>query len=72
MKHPHYYFVVEYKNIGLVTGKIISVWNVEKPVEFFKLFEKFIPMTKFQNSRLWDQIVEIKAKELSLEIRGIK
>ena len=53
-------------------NEIISVWNVEKPVEFFKRFEKFIPMTKFQNSRLWDQIVEIKANELSLEIRGIK
>ena len=53
-------------------NEIISNWNIEKPVEFLNKFENYIPMSKFQNSRLWDKFVELKAKELSLEIRGIK
>ena len=53
-------------------NKIISNWDIEKPVEFFNKFENYIPMSKFQTSRLWDKFVELKAKELSLEIRGIK
>ena len=51
---------------------IISNWNIEKPVEFYNKFQKYIPMSKFQNSRLWDALVEIRAKELINEVRGIK
>ena len=51
---------------------VISNWNIEKPVEFYNKFQKYIPMSKFQNSRLWDSLVEIRAKELINEVRGIK
>lgn len=51
---------------------VISNWNIEKPVEFYNKFQKYIPMSKFQNSRLWDALVEIRAKELINEVRGIK
>ena len=51
---------------------VISNWNIEKPVEFYNTFQKYIPMSKFQNSQFWDALMEIRAKELINEVRGIK
>ena len=51
---------------------VITNWNIEKPEEFLKKFHERIPMGKLQDSRLWDALVEIRAKQLKVEIIGAK
>ena len=53
-------------------SEIITNWYIDKPVEFFNKFQQYIPMAKFQNSNLWDKLVDVRSKELKNEIRGIK
>lgn len=50
--------------------EIISNWNIKNPVQFFKRYENFIPMFQFQDSRLWDDIVDAIADKLSDTIAG--
>ena len=53
-------------------GEIITSWNIEKPLEFFSRFQQYIPMSKFQDSRLWNAMVEARAKHLIQEAIGIE
>lgn len=52
-------------------GEVITNWNIEKPMEFFVRFQKYIPMSKLQESRLWDSMVEACAKRLYQDAIGI-
>lgn len=52
-------------------GEVITNWNIEKPLEFFNRFQQYIPMSKLQESRLWDSMVEERAKKLYQEAIGI-
>lgn len=52
-------------------SEVITNWSIEKPIDFFARFQQYIPMAKFQDSRLWDAIVESQAKSIMQEIIGI-
>lgn len=52
-------------------GEVITNWNIERPIEFFTHFQQYIPMSKLQESRLWDSMVEIRAKMLYQDALGI-
>lgn len=53
-------------------GEVITNWHIEKPPEFFSRFQHYIPMSKFQDSRLWNAMVEARAKHLIQEAIGIE
>lgn len=53
-------------------GEVITNWHIEKPLEFFSRFLHYIPMSKFQDSRLWNAMVEARAKHLIQEAIGIE
>lgn len=53
-------------------GEVITNWHIEKPLEFFSRFQQYIPMCKFQDSRLWNAMVEARAKHLIQEAIGIE
>lgn len=53
-------------------GEVITNWHIEKPLEFFSRFQHYIPMSKFQDSRLWNAMVEVRAKHLIQEAIGIE
>ncbi len=38
-------------------GEVITNWNIEKPLEFFSRFRQHIPMSKLQESRLWNAVL---------------
>lgn len=60
------------KVIDFVDWKeIIDSWDIKFPIQFFKRYENHIPMSYLQNSRLWDQMVEIMATQLKAEIVGL-
>ena len=52
-------------------NEIITNWNIENPLEFFSRFQQYIPMAKLQDSRLWNSMVEARAKRLMQEAVGI-
>lgn len=52
--------------------EIIDSWDIKHPILFFKRYENHIPMSQFQNSRLWDKMVEIIATQLKVEILGLR
>ena len=52
-------------------GEVITNWNIEKPLEFFARFRQYIPMSKLQDSRLWNAMVEARARHLIQEAIGI-
>ena len=52
-------------------GEVITNWRIEKPLEFFARFQQYIPMSKLQDSRLWNAMVEARAKRLMQEAMGI-
>ncbi len=52
-------------------GEVITNWNIEKPLEFFARFRQYIPMSKLQDSHLWNAMVEARAKRLMQEAMGI-
>jgi len=51
---------------------VITNWDIEKPEEFLLKFQSRIPMAKLQDSRLWDALVEKRAKQLFQEANGIR
>lgn len=51
---------------------VITWWNIENPEGFFKKFQCHIPMAKLQDSRLWNALVEKRAKQLMAEVLGAK
>ena len=51
---------------------VINNWNIEKPDEFLNKFQNHIPMAKLQDSRLWEALVEKRAKQLMCEAIGAK
>lgn len=53
-------------------GEVITNWRIEKPLEFFARFQQYIPMSKLQDSRLWNAMVEARAKHLIQEAIGIE
>ena len=53
-------------------GEVITNWHIEKPLEFFSRFQQYIPMSKFQDSSLWNAMVEARAKHLIQEAIGIE
>lgn len=52
-------------------GEVITNWDIEKPIEFFIRFQKYIPMSKLQESRLWKSMVEDRAKHLYQDVIGV-
>lgn len=52
-------------------SEIITNWNIEKPLDFFTRFQQYIPMSKLQDSRLWNEMVEARAKSIMQEAVGI-
>ena len=52
-------------------SKIITNHHINNPVQFFKRYEKFIPMSDFQYSRLWDGVVEAIGATLKDSIDGM-
>ena len=54
--------------------KIISHWNCslynEKGIEFYEKYKDFIAASTLQNTRLWDEIVCQRKKQLIAEIAG--
>ena len=52
-------------------SEVITNWNIEKPLEFFARFQQYIPMAKLQDSRLWNSMVEARAKRIMQEAVGI-
>ena len=53
-------------------GEVITNWNIEMPLEFFSRFQQYILMSKLQDSRLWNAMVEARAKHLIQEAIGIE
>lgn len=53
-------------------SEVITNWNIEKPVEFFSRFQQYIPMSKLQDSRLWNAMVEARAKRIIQEATGME
>ncbi|MDE6809009.1 MAG: hypothetical protein K2J42_02840 [Muribaculaceae bacterium] len=53
-------------------SEIITNWSIEKPLEFFARFQQYIPMSKLQDSRLWNEMVEARAKSIMQEAVGIR
>lgn len=51
--------------------EIITNWNIKNPILFFKRYENFIPMSQFQDSRLWTDIVEAMSVTLKDSIAGL-
>lgn len=51
-------------------AEIITNWDIEKPVEFLARFQQYIPMSKLQDSRLWSEMVQNRAKSLLQETLG--
>lgn len=51
--------------------EIITSWNIKNPIQFFKRYENFIPMSQFQESRLWTDIVEAMSVTLKDSIAGL-
>lgn len=51
-------------------GEVITNWNIEKPLDFFVKFQQYIPMSKLQDSRLWNEMVSNRAKHLYQEAIG--
>lgn len=49
-------------------NKIIDSWDIKHPIQFFKRYENYIPMSQFHDSILWDKMVEIMATQLKVEI----
>ncbi len=56
----------------VIWSEVITNWGIEKPVEFFFRFQQYIPMSKLQDSRLWNAMVEARAKCLIQEAIGIE
>ena len=52
-------------------AEIITNWNIEKPLEFFKRFQQYIPMAKLQDSRLWNEMISARAGMILKEMLGI-
>ncbi len=52
-------------------SEVITNWNIEKPLEFFARFQQYIPMAKLQDSRIWNSMVEARAKRIMQEAVGI-
>lgn len=52
-------------------SEIITNWDIEKPLEFFSRYQQYIPMSKLQDSRLWNTMVETRAKGIMQEAVGI-
>lgn len=52
-------------------SEVITNWDIEKPLEFFARFQQYIPMVKLQDSRLWNSMVEARAKRIMQEAVGI-
>lgn len=52
-------------------SEVITNWSIERPLDFFARFEKYIPMAKLQDSRLWSAMVEARAKRLMQEAVGL-
>ena len=52
-------------------SEVITNWGIEKPLEFFARFQQYIPMAKLQDSRLWNSMVEARAKRIMQEAIGI-
>lgn len=52
-------------------SEVITNWNIEKPLEFFARFQQYIPMAKLQDSRLWNSMIEARAKRIMQEAVGI-
>lgn len=52
-------------------SEVITNWNIEKPLEFFARFQQYIPKAKLQDSRLWNSMVEARAKRIMQEAVGI-
>ena len=52
-------------------SEVITNWDIEKPLEFFARFQLYIPMVKLQDSRLWNSMVEARAKRIMQEAVGI-
>lgn len=52
-------------------SEIITNWNIEKPLDFFTRFQQYIPMSKLQDSRQWNEMVEARAKSIMQEAVGI-
>lgn len=46
---------------------IIDNWDIERAEEFIERYQQYIPLNKFQTSRLWDKLVEVKAERLLKE-----
>ena len=60
------------KVIDFVDWKeIIDNWDIKLPIQFFKRYENHIPMSQFQDSRLWDKMVEIMDTQFREEIVGL-
>ena len=51
--------------------EIITSWNIKNPVQFFKRYENYIPMSQLQDSRLWSEIVEAMGASLKDKIAGL-
>lgn len=51
--------------------EIITSWQIEKPLDFFTKFQQYIPMSKLQDSHLWNEMVEVRAKHIIQEAIGI-
>lgn len=45
-------------------GEVIRNWNIEKPLDFFVKFRQYIPMSKLQDTHLWNEMVTDRAKKL--------
>lgn len=51
--------------------EIITNWDIKFPIQFFKRYEKYIPMSQFQDSSLWDDFVRAMRDNLKGTIAGI-
>ena len=51
--------------------EIISNWDIELPVQFFKRYEKFIPMSQFQDSGLFYLLADAMCDNMKRTIAEI-
>lgn len=52
-------------------GEVITSYHIEKPLDFFVRFKQYIPMSKLQDSHLWNEMVVDRARNIYQKAIGI-
>lgn len=53
-------------------AELITNWDIENAIDLFTRFQQYIPMSKLQESRLWNELASERAKAIFKEMTGLK